>query len=199
DRRFQTDRCFPFIVFNQEQIRSSSQAGFLLTSRKNFDSVADKLLKLDRSALNDLVARSSQTGRVSPETDAERQCFELMTLVDHVAGHVDGSNTARKYQRNELRSLIFARGVPIFFITFAPADYKHPLCLFYCGERIDLLSSSPGLPNSDCRLRAVANNPVGAARFFDKMVNMFIRCVLRYGREEPGLFGPTKSYYGTVE
>ncbi|KAI0675205.1 hypothetical protein C8Q78DRAFT_527210, partial [Trametes maxima] len=142
DRRFQTDRCFPFVVFNQEQIRSSSQAGYLLTSRKNFDSVADRLLNIDRSALDALISRSSITGRVCPETDQERQCFELLTLVDHVAGHVDGSNTARKYQRNELRSLIFAKGVPIFFITFAPADYKHPLCLFYCGETIDLLSSS---------------------------------------------------------
>ncbi|KAI0367203.1 hypothetical protein BV20DRAFT_927442, partial [Pilatotrama ljubarskyi] len=138
-------------------------------------------------------------GYVHAENDGEKACFELVTLVDHVAGHVEGSNTARKYQRNEIRSLIYAKGVPSLFVTFAPADYKNPLCLYYCGEQINLLSHQPLLPSSDDRLRAIASNPVGAARFFHKTVNLFITCILRYGRNGDGLFGKTDAYYGTVE
>ncbi|TFK79178.1 hypothetical protein K466DRAFT_445709, partial [Polyporus arcularius HHB13444] len=199
DRRFQTDRCFPFIVFNQDQIRSSAQGGYLLTARKNFTHVAEKILALDRNALQALIDRSANGSYVQPETPAEKACFELMTFVDHVAGHVSGSHTARKYQRNEIKSLIYAIGVPIFFITFAPADFKNPLCLSYCGLDIDLMSSTPALPDRNTRLRAIANNPVGAARFFRKAVELFTSKILRADEDRAGLFGPTEAYYGTVE
>lgn len=199
DRRFQTDRCFPFIVFNQEQIRSSSQGGYLLTSRKNFSSVADKLANIDRAALDELIDRSEKGAYIKPETDAEKACFELIAFVDHVAGHVKGSNTSRKYQRNEIRSLIYAKGVPIFFVTFAPADFKNPLCLYYCGQKIDLMNPVPLMPGSDDRLRAIASNPVGAAKFFHKTVQLFVKCILRHDRDDYGLFGPSEAFYGTVE
>lgn len=199
DRQFQTDRCFPFVVFNHEQIRASSQGGYLMTSRKNFPAVSDRILRVDRAALDDLITRGASGSYVRPETDAEKQCFELMNYVDHVAGHVKGSHTSRRYQRNEIKSLVYARGVPVFFVTFAPADYKNPLCLYYCGEDVNLLSQSPLLRGADDRLRAIASNPVGAARFFDKTVQLFVRYVLRADTEQPGLFGPTRSYYGTVE
>lgn len=199
DRRFQNDRCFPFIVFNHEQIRASSQGGFLLTSRKNFSSVAERILQLDREALSAIIERGASGDYVRPETPAEKQCFELMTFVDHIAGHVKGSNTSRKYQRNEIKSLIFAKGAPVWFITFAPADFKNPLCLYYCGEQIDLSDRLPTLRNSNDRLRAIAHNPVGAARFFDKVVHLFVECILRIDDTRPGLFGPTEAYYGTVE
>ena len=33
--------------------------------------------------------------------------------------------------RNEIWSLISFLGVPSWFITFAPANNKHPICLYY--------------------------------------------------------------------
>ncbi|KAI0361479.1 hypothetical protein OH77DRAFT_1360707, partial [Trametes cingulata] len=199
DRRFQYDRCFPFIVFNQEQIRGSAQGGYLLTARRDFQSVSERILSLDRGALDSLIERSRLERYVRPETDDEKAWFELMSVVDYVSGHVRGLNTGRKYQRNEIRALIMAKGVPIFFITFAPADVKSPLCLYYCGEEIDLAQSMPVLRGGDARRRAIANNPVGAARFFDFLVKTFLRVILRAGTDEQGLFGRTESYYGTVE
>ncbi|KAI0640828.1 hypothetical protein C8Q79DRAFT_895370, partial [Trametes meyenii] len=199
DRRFQTDRCFVFIIFNHKQIRASAQGGYLLTASSRARELSALILGLNRDALDALVERGSSGAYLRPETTAEKECFELMAFVDHVAGHVKGSNTSRKYQRNEIKSLIYVRGAPLFFITFAPADYKNPLCLYYCGEDIDLSDRMPRLRSSDDRLRAIASNPVGAARFFDKMVTLFVERILRYGSDEPGLFGPTSSYYGTVE
>lgn len=199
DRRFERDRCFAFIAFNHEQIRASAGGGYLLTNRNNFATVADKILALDREALDNIIERGSDGEYVRPETDAEKACFELISVVDHVAGHVSGLNTSRKYQRNEIKSLIMAKGMPLFFITFAPADLKNPLCLYYCGENVDLFDHLPRLRSADDRRRAIANHPAGAARFFDFLVKTFVRVILRYGQKDDGLFGPTEAYYGTVE
>ncbi|KAI9064616.1 hypothetical protein FKP32DRAFT_1569434, partial [Trametes sanguinea] len=199
DRRFQRDRCFPFVVFNHEQIRSSAKGGYLLTARRDFQSVADRLLSLDRGALDSLIERGGLGEYVKPETDAERAWFEVMSVVDYVAGHVNGLNTGRKYQRNEIKSLIMAKGVPMFFVTFAPADVKSPLCLHFCGEVIDLTEHMPNMPSADRRSRAIASNPVGAAKFFHFLVRTLLDVLLRAGQDRDGLFGPTECYYGTVE
>lgn len=61
------------------------------------------------------------------------------------------------------------------------------------------MTSLPRLRNSDHRGRAIADNPVGAARFFHFLVETSIKVILRFGDEEDGLFGPTDAYYGTVE
>ncbi len=199
DRRFQIDEYFPFIVFNQEQVRASTRGGYVLTGKRCFDSVVDKLLNVDMDALQSLINRGKGGTYLRPESDAERQCFELISLIDHVACHVAGSSTSRKYQRSEIKSLIIAKGVPVWFITFAPADFKNRLCLYYCGEKIDLMAFEGALPDYQHRLRAIANNPVACARFFDKVVRSFIRHILKAGSDEVGLFGKTDSYYGTVE
>lgn len=199
DRQFQTDRCFPFIVFNHQQIRASVQGGYLLTRRSNFEAVAQKILTLDRAALDSIIDRSASGEHVVPRTEEEKACFDLIGIIDRVAGHVQGLNTSRKYMRNEIRSLVYAKGVLVFFITFAPVDFKHPLCLYFCGEEIDLSQSAPQIRHSDDRLRAIASNPIGAAHFFDFIVNLFITHILRAGSGEQGLFGTTEAYYGTVE
>ncbi|KAI1797624.1 hypothetical protein LXA43DRAFT_844468, partial [Ganoderma leucocontextum] len=199
DRRFERDRCFPFIAFSQEQIRKSTQGGYLLTARKNFNNVADKILNIDRNALDSIINRLGTKDLVRAETEGEKACLELLSIVDHVAGHVQGSVTSRKYQRNELKSLIIAKGVPVFFVTFAPADFKNPLCLLYCGEEINLLERHPQLRSCNDRLRALADHPASAARFFDRVVRNFLTHILRVDTSEPGLFGQTDTYYGTVE
>ncbi|TFK81640.1 hypothetical protein K466DRAFT_501813, partial [Polyporus arcularius HHB13444] len=61
------------------------------------------------------------------------------------------------------------------------------------------MSTTPALPDRNARLRAIATNPVGAARFFHKVVDLFTSKILRVGQDRPGLFGPTEAYYGTVE
>ena len=199
DRRFQQDEYFPFLVFNHKQIRGSSRGGYLLTERRNFDSVVDKILNIDNAALQALIDRAKKGVYVRPETPAERSCFDLLSVLDHVAGHVPASLTHRKHQRTELKSMIMTLGVPVFFITFAPVDFKNPLCLYYCGQEISLLSSSDTMPDNLARMRAVANNPVACARFFHLVVSLFLKHVLRCGSNYPGLFGVTRAFYGTVE
>lgn len=95
--------------------------------------------------------------------------------------------------------MIYRYGVPIFFITFAPTESKNPICLYFCGEDVDLNDFCSMKSSDQERLRIVVKNPVACAKFFNLMVNLFIKHVLRSGSDRDGLFGRTSAYYGTVE
>lgn len=87
-------------------------------------------------------------------------------------------------------------GAPSWFITFSPADNRHPICLYFAdtNERF-----SPSIRAPDECYRLIANNPVAGARFFHFMVENFIEHVLGVGKRHRGYYGNTSAYYGTVE
>ena len=196
DKHFQMDAHFPLIAFNHEQIKKSTTGGYLLTERRNFDDIAERLMNVDLGVLEDLSKRLSQGDRVKPVTEEEKACYSLISDIDHVGGHVPGSITSKKYLRNEIWSLVSFVGPPSWFITFAPADNRHPICLYYADTKETF---SPDIrPDNEC-YRLIAKNPVASARFFHFMVQMFIKHVLGVGQDHPGLYGDTSAYYGTVE
>ncbi|KZV77823.1 hypothetical protein EXIGLDRAFT_581100, partial [Exidia glandulosa HHB12029] len=137
--------------------------------------------------------------RAKPQNPSEAACFRLLSELDMVAAHVPGSVTAKRYQRNELWSLLSYMGAPTWFITFAPADVNHPLCLYLAGANVDFDLQRITLLGQSDRWRLIANNAVASARFFHFIVRVFIEEVLRWKRDEPGLFGETSAFYGTVE
>ena len=92
--------------------------------------IADRIATIDAATVSDIVERLTN-GPVKPETDEEKACFKLLNDLDHVNYKVQGSITSKKYMRNEIWSLVSYLGAPSWFVTFAPADVKHPLAL-YC-------------------------------------------------------------------
>ena len=93
-------------------------------------------------------------------------------------------------------------GSPIWYITIAPADIKHPICFYLADARQEYRPNvMPPTTDEerDARFRAVINNPVAGARFFHFMIQSFIRCILGISSPLPGIFGETSGYYGTVE
>ena len=199
DRRFQLDDHFVFVLHSHNAVRAASTGGYLLAKMHNFDRVADTILKLKPSALAALVERGQRTGTISAENEDEKACFEIMHWVTHAGGRVPYSAGRKKEQRNEIRSLIYHLGTPMFFITFSPADIKSPICLYYAGAEINLFESCPTMPNAAERLRAIAQNPTAGARFFHKMVCLFIKHILQWDSGSDGVFGRTSGYYITVE
>ena len=196
DKRFQLDPHFPLIAFNHEQIKESTTAGYLLAEKSNFENISKQLLNINQNVLNNLIKRLEDGEKVKPETDQEKLCFQLIKDLDHVGGHVKGSATSKKYMRNEIWSLISFLGAPSWFITFAPADNKHPICLYYADTQENF---SPLLKDNNDRYRLIANNLVAGARFFHFVCEMFIKHVLGVDSDHNGVFGPTNAYYGTVE
>ncbi|KDR67903.1 hypothetical protein GALMADRAFT_79167, partial [Galerina marginata CBS 339.88] len=196
DKRFQTDPHFPLIAFNHEQIKESTTAGYLLADKPKFDQISKRLIEVDIGVLTDLIKRMEDGERVKPDSDEEKLCFQLIKDLDHVGGFVKGSTTTKKYMRNEIWSLISYLGAPSWFITFSPADNKHPISLYFADTQEKF---SPLLRDENERFRLIAHNPVAGARFFHFMCEMFIKHILGVGESHSGIYGNTNAYYGTVE
>ena len=196
DKRFQMDHDFPFIAFSHEQIKTASSQCFLLAEKKIFNDIKQRILNVDSTVITNILERMAKEEFVKPQNEEEEQCFKLMIDVDHVAGPIKGSNTSKKWMRNEIWSLIYHRGAPFWYITISPADIKHPLCIYYAGQ--NLTFNAEILPYDE-RLRLVCANPVAGARFFDFLVKSFINDILGVGAEHSGIYGDVPAYYGTVE
>lgn len=196
DKRFQLEPHFPLIAFNHEQIKGSTTGGFLLAEQQRFSDVADRLLNLDDSTLTNIIERLKSGEMIIPEMQQEKDCYQLIQDIDHVAFKVQGSNTNRKYMRNEIWSLMSYLGAPSWFVTFSPADVNHPLCLYFADTQQTFF---PEWRPEHERMKLIADNPVAGARFFKAMVELFIKHVLGVGSKHSGVYGDTSGFYGTVE
>ena len=196
DKRFQQDPAFPFVAFSHEQIKASTTGGFLLAETKRFDDIANRLLRVDQEVLSSIADRMSKGELVKPSNQEETDCFQVIRDLDHIGGKVSGSVTSKKYMRNEIWSLIAHEGAPLWYITLSPADVKNPIALYYADRDVTF---KPNIRAPEERYRLIASNPVPCARFFNFMVEQFIKHVLGVGSDHPGLYGETSAYYGTVE
>ena len=196
DKRFQRDPAFPFVAFSHEQIKASTTGGFLLAETNKFDDIARRLLRVDQEVLSSIADRMSKGELVKPSNQEETDCFQVSRDLDHIGGKVSGSVTSKKYMRNEIWSLIAYEGAPLWYITLSPADVKNPIALYCAGCDVTF---KPSIKVSEERYRLIASNPVACARFFNFMVEQFIKHVLGVGSDHSGLYGETSAYYGTVE
>ncbi len=116
---------------------------FLLIDQKRFGTITDRLLNLDQSVLANMVEKMAQGVHLTPESEAEKACFQVIQDLDHVAGKIHGSTTSKKYMRNEIWSLIGRKGAPCWYLTLSPADIQHPICIYFAQMneefKLDLL------------------------------------------------------------
>jgi len=197
DKRFQTDVNFPFVAFSHEQMMANTTQGFLLVDQSCFGDISERLINIDWAILNDIIARLEAGDHISPETDAEKHCFQLLHDLDAVSGKMHGSTTSKKYMCNEIWSLINHLGAPSWYITLSPADIQHPISIYFASINEQF---SPDMPSYDDRTCMVCQNPVSVARFFHFMVQSFLEDVLGVNRsDKSGFYGTTSGYYGTVE
>ena len=99
--------------------------------------------------------------KVKPETDEEKLCFQLIKDL-----------------------LISFLGALSWFITFTPADNKHPICLYYADTQEKF---SPLLKDDNEQYRLIANNPLAGAWFFHFVCEMFIKHVLGVDSDHNGV------------
>ena len=96
DKRFQYESHFPLLLNNHEQIRQATTGGFLMTNRKNFQNIVNRVMSIDTNCLLSLTRRMENGEHVTPETDDEKTCFQLINDLDHVSYNVNGSATSKK-------------------------------------------------------------------------------------------------------
>ncbi|KAH7905263.1 hypothetical protein BJ138DRAFT_992481, partial [Hygrophoropsis aurantiaca] len=208
DKRFQVDEHFPLIAFNHEQIKDSTTAGFVLTNKRAFKDIIERMFSIDMGVLHKLSDSLQNGTHTLPHSDAEQACYQVIRDLDHINGTVQGSLTTKKYMRNEIWSLVSYKGAPSWYITLSPADEKHPICLYFADINHEF---RPFIKDEKLRRLMVSQNPVAGARFFHLMIQLFIKHVLgikiaidgaapssgvSYSR---GFYGKTDAYYGTVE
>ena len=199
DKRFQTDVNFPFVAFSHEQMKANTTQSFLLVDQSRFTDISQRLMNIDWTTLNELTRRMEAGEYVSPKSEAEKTCFQIIHDLDAISGKMHGSTTSKKYMRSEIWSLINYLGSPSWYITLSPADIQHPICIYFADTKEKFM---PTLPTYDERARLVCQNPVAGARFFNFMVCTFLEDVLgvRPGaNKQEGFYGRTSGYYGTVE
>ena len=197
DKHFQMDVNFPFVAFSHEQMMVNTTQSFLLADQTRFGEISNWLMNIDWATLNNLTTQMEAGEHVTTQTDAEKQCFQLIRDLDAISGRMHGSTTSKKYMRNEIWSLINHLGSPSWYIMLLPADIHHPICIYFADTKERF---SPNMPSYDDRTRLVCQNPSAGARFFHFMVETFFEDVLGVGKlDQLGFYGPTSGYYRTVE
>ena len=83
DKRFQLEPLFPLVALNHEQIKKSTTGGYLLGDKNRFNDIADRILNLKPEILSSIIEKL-KTGPVKPETEEEKQAFQLLNDLDHV-------------------------------------------------------------------------------------------------------------------
>ncbi|KAG6903941.1 hypothetical protein DXG01_013786, partial [Tephrocybe rancida] len=114
------DTGYPFAAFSHEQVRAATSGGFLAVERDNFAGVAERLLSVNRTVFDDMATRMSKGELIRPESDEEKLCFRVIEDLDVLSGKIEGSSVSKKYMRNEIWSLVVAKGAPSWYITLSP-------------------------------------------------------------------------------
>ena len=135
DKRFQTDKNFALIAWNQEQIGDGATAGYLTANKARFPEIVDRLTNLDTEVLGELTTRLKKGSKTQPKNEKEEACYKLLKDLDLAGAKVSGSVGSKKHLRNQIWSLISYIGAPSWFITLSPADVKHPICLYYADTK----------------------------------------------------------------
>jgi hypothetical protein len=97
DKRFQTDVNFPFVAFSHEQVKTSTTQSFLLADQSRFSEISERLMKTDRTTLDELIKRMETGESVTPTSENEKNCFKLIQDLDAISGKMHGSTTTKKY------------------------------------------------------------------------------------------------------
>lgn len=82
NKRFQTDLYFPMVAFNHEQLKGASTGSNILVKRSKFADISRRLLAMNPEVVANIADRMAQGEHVKPVTDAEKQCFALLSDLD---------------------------------------------------------------------------------------------------------------------
>jgi hypothetical protein len=195
DLRYQHDKSFKHVIFNQIQRAEARKQIFLMLKRKDFRYFVNEFKFLTIQTLESQADNYRKTGKI----DSNSIISKMFSKVHSASVHVQGSKASLFNRRLDLKSYIIKFGTPMFYITINPADVHNPLMLFLANEPITLSSCS--IQNAFLRMNIVKRNPIAQAKFFDLIIKTFISEVLCFSinSEKEGILGKVDAYYGLIE
>ncbi|PPQ76166.1 hypothetical protein CVT26_009225 [Gymnopilus dilepis] len=200
DPLLENDPEFASVFFNVVRKYLIAQCVRFNIPRRVYTNVVREMLSIDPDTLAELCRRFEDNPLYVPQTDEHRNVMRTLRSVSMLARNVPGSDGYKVNLRNEIRALIYSIGTPTLFVTLNPSDVDNPIVRVFAGEHLNLDDMTRGEDMTSWRRKLfAAYHPAACARFFDFMVQTFINVILRYGRNEAGLFGRCTGYYGVVE
>ena len=206
DNRWAVDPSFLFVVYQVLQRREVARCTKAMVKKKSFAALTadfNALTPADaKAALHQIKdAKLQGAGHTNPSASVQR-VKRLMAHIQFSGGQVKGSDFEKAKFRHQIHAIMISRGQPLFFITVNPADLHSPLFLYMAGKVTDLGPLKDEFIKVGDRAKAVAENPVACARFFNTIIRNFLKNLLRPiggPAAGPGLLGNCDGYYGTVE
>ncbi|PCH40663.1 hypothetical protein WOLCODRAFT_168087 [Wolfiporia cocos MD-104 SS10] len=201
DRRFRTDKVFPFWAFGIEQKRQALTSARIKIRRTTFHADAQVLGSLTVDRLHEAAKQQAQK---LPITDP---AVRLLRQHVHASSRrVMGSDASRYALRSQIWATTVMLGPPSIWITINPSDLDDPIAQILTGVDIDLdqFCTTAG-PDRETRARNVAHDPWASAKFFHFIITAIITTlfqveVMEYQvRSGVGIFGRVSAYFGTVE
>lgn len=194
DSPFERDPNFAYVCWNAVQKLEAARSLQFRTQASNLTYLADEISQ-NKTVIEDMNERWMRDEKLTPTSRQERRVAAILAKLRLVAKDLKGSNGRRIALRNQIRGLLKANGSPALFITLNPSDIHHKLMHILSGQSESTFEDMDKFQ----RAKNVAQHPAAAAIFFDIMIKAFRDYILRYGREDPGVFGTCDAYFGTVE
>ncbi|KAG1850152.1 hypothetical protein F4604DRAFT_1502605, partial [Suillus subluteus] len=164
-----------FVVFNILQQRTSLLHTSLKVKRTSFATVSDSFASVSSSAVRTVAERVGKGDFSTAYTPEEEKVHWLLNEVNGVTSHIPGSGSARAMMWNQIRGLMFDKGLPNFYITINPADVYNPIMKFLAGSEIDVDDMLPNeVPEFWGQSILIARNPTVAAKFFNLYMKSFL-------------------------
>ncbi|KAH7916127.1 hypothetical protein BJ138DRAFT_1132151 [Hygrophoropsis aurantiaca] len=183
DRVFRYHHSYMFVVFSILQRRAAHLHTSFSVKKESFDRVSREL-------------HLEQEGSARTLDREQKKALQLLNHVNTISARIPGSQAAKIFVRNEIRSYMGYFGLPILFFTANPNPAHSPIFQVMYGDETLV-------PAHERSLR-LARDPVAAADFFDFSVSCIFKYLLgwdykkRESSLEGGILGHVRAFYGST-
>ena len=137
---------------------------------------------------------------VATKIKKTNRCTDIAILaleqpVQTVAAHAPHSYAQCFQFWLELKALVVANGMLVFWIIINPADLQYPFVIRFAGIELELSSKI----QSDFWRKTAIINSFAVAKFFYIICNAIFLSLFGVGQKIRGLLGPISNYFGIVE
>ena len=207
DNRFARDHPFIFHLFNMKMRHEVS-----LNVKLRTDQSPDSIQAFEDLMNNEDFQEELRAAARDPKSKKSEEVFEkLLKYIRLAAPKVPFGAASGHRAVSEALALHDFFGLSSVFVTVSPSDIDSPLTvrLAFGG-----LEAKVELPDVSLSTRAVYENPVSAAKIFERLVTSFLEALVNIGTGhtanrpngratgiglQKGVFGTSCSYFGVIE
>ena len=209
NKRFARDHNFIFLLFNQLQRHAASS----ICSARVYSASRGIQNFINTLNSNNFDQKLADAVR-DPTCNASRIFLrKLLPNVKTCGSKVPFGPVEREESKYKLYAMIQHFGNPPFFLTLTPNEINSPLCIRLCKRDGDALSilNDITLLKAETRAYMTSRNPVAAALFFDRIIQMTIKhllgidmsssqkSTLPFQKRRKGVLSTVVAYFGVVE